>query len=453
MVFKGIYPRYSLNTNNVKVMVDVVKQTIWGSQTSAPTDQWKNKLKAIDVVKVPKSTIHDPVPRKCVGKQTEDNHQFKEVFRNVFVYSAFFDVRDIDNQMPDRSSAYTIRIMAALPVTTRNAYPTFYCVGLLTSGQYWSVQVSFYMMHERYNNGYDMYILSCRLPLELWHTPPCSVLISPSTAPRNTSQWINVQSPMTTLKHKVEICVPPLFGDISELELIEFIELAQLFGAEQIHFYNFKASPSVVKVLLYYKKLGFVSLLPWNLDSQLDNRHLHYHGQILSIQDCLYRNMFSTHLLAFMDIDEMFVPRHHSDWFSMVTSLQNYTQLAGVLAFSAVFDPRWQHEDNSSKSTQQLRLRLTHVIRTKQLSTRRTKCIVNPRHIFEMGIHHINKLSAANLKIVKLPEEFAVLHHYRFCPMKSPSDSCAVHITDNTLLAYASQLERNVKRVLVTLRL
>jgi len=324
---------------------------------------------------------------------------------------------------------------------------------LLESGQYWSTQVSVYKIHEVYNNGYDMFILSCHLPLELGYTPPCSVLISPTRAPTNTLQWIKVNPPASELRHKVEICIPPLFGPISELHLIEFIEMAWLFGVEHIHFYNYQASVSILRVLSHYEKSGVVSVLPWRLDRRLENNHLHYHGQTLCIQDCLYRCMFTSHFLAFMDIDEMFVPRQHSDWFAMMISVQNQTHLAGVLAASAFFDPNW---GNSRKENNMKRPKLRmakNAIRTKKLSTRRTKCIVNPRHVFEMGIHKINMPSTETMRLETLPRDVLILHHYRVCPVKSPSDSCEEHVTDNSLLAYASQLETNVKRVLVSLKL
>ena len=444
LIFKGTYLRYTLSMNNVKAEV-------WGNQTKASADQKKNQLKPTDAVNVSNSPTLEYTPGRCVGKQTKDDPLFKEVLPDVFVYSAFLDVRDIANKPRDRIGVYTIRIMAALPTLTGKV--TYYCVGLSASRQFWSTQVSVYKIHERYNDGYDMFILSCRLPFELGYTPPCSVLISPTRAPTNTPQWIKVNPPESGLRHKVEICVPPLFGAISNIRMIEFIEMSRLFGVEHIHFYNYKASVSILQVLSYYEKSGFVSVLPWQLDRRLENGHLHYHGQTLCVQDCLYRSMFTSHFLAFMDFDEMFVPRQHSDWFAMMTSLHNQAQLAGVMANSAFFDPRWGDSDNrNNKQRPQLRM-ARNAIRTKTLNTQRTKCIVNPRHVFEMGIHKMNMPIAETMRLERLPGDILLLHHYRYCQFKSPPGPCNERVTDNTLLPYASQLETNVKRVLVSLEL
>ena len=449
-----IYPRHKLNSDTVKSVVNAVMRNKLSKQTGEFIDALKKKVQAVgafNMFKVKPTTV-DSVPGPCVGKQTEDDYQLKEVLQDVFVYSAFLDERDndIDAKDRNRNDTHAVRIMAVLPSPRKRKNPTLYCVGLLTSGQFWSVQLKVYVTHMSQDRTYIPHILSCHLPRELWQTPPCSVLISPTSEPRNTSQWIKVHSSVSTVQHNIEVCVPPLFGDIAHTNLIEFIEVVRLFGADRIHFYNYHVSLSAEKVLRYYKKLGIVTVLPWKLDSRLTHTNdLHYHGQGLNIQDCLYRNMFSARFLAFMDIDEVFVPRNHSSWISMMTSVKNYTQIAGVVVHSAFFDPRWQHKDNSSSN---VRIhRLTDVTRSKPMDRGRTKCIVNPRHVFEMSIHNIGKTILASMKKVDLPIKLVLLNHYRIC--RGSRRFCQDHIIDNTLLAYVSELETNVKNVLATLAL
>ena len=389
--------------------------------------------------------IVDSTPSLCVGRQTEDDYQFKEVSPDVFIYSAFLDVRDNDFEGLQNGSS-TIRLMAILSVYLKHLYkssPELYCMGLLAPGLYWSVPVTLYEMCENHNMRYGGYILSCRLPKELSRTPPCSVLVSSTTVPTNTSEWFKVHSSTGIRKNRFEVCVPPLFGKIDDTNLIAFIELARMFGAERIHFYNHQVSPSVLAVLSYYRELGVVSVLPWKLDSRLQQKmSLHYNGQSVSIQDCLYRNMFSTHFLAFMDIDEMFVPKNHTNWVSMITSLANYSQHAGFSVSSAFFDPKWRQKTNVNRS---LALHsLTDIIRVREPSHVRTKCIVDPQRIFELGIHHVSKPIVATLQTVKLPENYVLLHHYRVCD-SSYRVNCHVHIGDKTLLKYADKLESAVR--------
>ena len=45
-----------------------------------------------------------------------------------------------------------------------------------------------------------------------------------------------------------------------------------------------------------------------------------------------------------MNTDEVIVPANHFSWFSMVTSVKNYKQLAGIIVPSAFFDPHWRQK-------------------------------------------------------------------------------------------------------------
>ena len=261
-----IFLRHKLNSDTIKSVVTAVMRHKLSKQNGEFVDALKKKVEtvgAFNMFKV-KSTSVDSVPGPCVGKQTEDDYQVKEVLQDVFVYSAFLDERDngIDAKDRNGNGFNVVRIMAVLPSPRKRKNPTLYCVGLLTSGQFWSVQLNVYVMDMRLKWTYTPHILSCHLPRELWQTPPCSMLISPTSEPRNTSQWIKVHSSMSTVQHNIEVCVPPLFGNIAHTGLIEFIEVVRLFGADRIHLYNYQASSSVEKVLRYYKKHGVVTVLP-----------------------------------------------------------------------------------------------------------------------------------------------------------------------------------------------
>ena len=442
----GISPQRSRDSNDDQSVADV--EDVLQIEAQGGMEKVKDTKYQHHVVDARKLAIVDSTPGPCVGKQTEDDFEFKEVFPDVFIYSAFFDVRYNDFEGRENGNA-AIRFMAILPIKLKPAtFPKLYCAGLLAPGLYWSVPMTFYEMCENHNMRYGGYILSCKLPKELSRTPPCSVLVSSTTVPTNTSEWFKVHSSTGIRKNIFEVCVPPLFGKIDDTNFIAFIELARMFGAERIHFYNHQVSPSVLAVLSYYRELGVVSVLPWKLDSRLKQiKRLHYNGQSVSIHDCLYRNMFSTHFLAFMDLDEMFVPKNHTNWVSMITSLANYSQHAGFSVSSAFFDPKWRLEGNNGKVKLHMALHsLTDVIRTKQLSRYRTKCIVDPRRIFELGIHHVSKPIVSTLQTIQLPDDYVLLHHYRHCDPRFGM-KCRYHISDKTLLTYADKLETAVRVV------
>ena len=444
-----------LNSDTLKIAKQAVMQSKLSEQNGAVTAALKKKTNVVGInamVKTTPTTVV-PVSRPCVGNQPEDGHRFMEVVEDVFVYSAFLDERDNDVDAKDGTitHAHAVRVMAIMRSPLNKLQPTLYCVGLITPGHYWSVRLKIHVTHFSLDRRYVPHILTCHLPRGLWRTPPCSVLISPSAMPKDTSKWIKVHAPAKTFQHNIEICVPPLFGNISHTDVIEFIEVVRLFGAERIHFYTYQVSHSVEAVLSYYEKLGSVTVLPWKLDKRLTSskKAMHYYGQGTNIQDCLYRHMFSTRFLAFMDIDEVFVPANHSSWFSMMTSVKNYKQLAGIIVPSAFFDPIWRHKGYSSG---RVRIRqLTDVIRTKQPVPHRAKCIVNPRHVFEKAIHSIGTPILKSLKGVRMPAELVLLHHYRVCLIGRAV--CTNRVTDTAMLAYASKLQTHVEKAIAKLKL
>ena len=175
-----IFPRHTLNSDTVKSVVSAVMRHKLSKQTGEFIDALKKKVEAVGAFNMFKitSTSVDSVPGPCVGKQTEDDYQFKEVLQDVFVYSAFLYERDDDIEAKDRNGngTHAVRIMAVLPSRRKIKNPTLYCVGLLTSVQFWSVQLYVHITHTRPAWTYIPHILSCHLPRELWQTPPCSVL-------------------------------------------------------------------------------------------------------------------------------------------------------------------------------------------------------------------------------------------------------------------------------------
>ena len=114
-----IFSRHKVNSDTVKSVVSAVMRHKLSKQTGEFIDALKKRVEtvgAFNMFKV-KSTTVDSVPGPCVGKQTEDDYQVKEVLQDVFVYSAFLDERnnDIDAKDRNRNDIHAVRIMTVLP--------------------------------------------------------------------------------------------------------------------------------------------------------------------------------------------------------------------------------------------------------------------------------------------------------------------------------------------------
>lgn len=91
---------------------------------------------------------------------------------------------------------------------------------------------------------------------------------------------------------------------------MEFVELNYLLGIGHFTFYKNTIGPNVGCVLDRYKKDDLVSVLSWQLD-MISKQEIRTEGMFAALNDCLYRNMYKSKFVAFLDIDEIIVPRQN----------------------------------------------------------------------------------------------------------------------------------------------
>ena len=215
----------------------------------------------------------------------------------------------------------------------------------------------------------------------------------------------------------------------------------------------------MVKTLNYYVELGVVTLIDWNLP--IDDKSIWYRGQLVAINDCLYRSMHAFNFLSFNDIDEFIVPHKHRNIPDMVDSLQqtplNVTaQVAspycGYSFQSTFFDPML-----SGPSTHVL-YDLESDLRTKTFSRVRTKVIVHPSEVFEVGIHHVSRpfvdqTSVNRTGVLNVDVDVGYVHHYRKCSSEFDYKmNCQVFVRDDGLSRFIPSLRHSVHSTLWTLK-
>lgn len=258
-------------------------------------------------------------------------------------------------------------------------------------------------------------------------------------------------------RQKICACVPPLFGNIKLAEFIQFVEIHRILGVQHFFFYKMNISSDIEQMLDYYEDEGTATISDWTLPTQLlDSSNIWYNGQIVAQQDCLYRSMGRFDFTAFIDMDEVIVPNFHSDWLKMLQNHKNKLSEGGnieIAAFvfkSAFFTPEVNIAYRSNTNHQKLSF-LKNVYRNDVLSSLRTKAIVKPKHIEQIGIHHVSKLinSGTNVQIANIPAETALIHHYRKCTAVSDEEMhCGKYVEDDSLLKYSDILKKNYENVL-----
>ena len=263
---------------------------------------------------------------------------------------------------------------------------------------------------------------------------------------------------------RIGVCVSPMYGKINLSNLIQCIELLKLQGVNHIIMYKMKISKSAQILLDYYQTQGQITVVNWTLPSFIRTNQIWYNGQIIMIQDCLHRAMGNFDYLSFLDLDEAIIPRLDFHWSDLINRLEFLSInedpnaiTAGFSFESAYFDP--ESQDNHVDSFQKLSF-LNALQRNKVLSHHRTKVIVKPELVKEMGIHHVSSTinlmghtidlmgtgtnlmgQIKNVTIHKVRDDIGLIHHFKGCSAQmDPGMICDNSIEDKSILKYSKFL-------------
>ncbi|XP_052808628.1 beta-1,4-galactosyltransferase galt-1-like isoform X1 [Mya arenaria] len=247
-------------------------------------------------------------------------------------------------------------------------------------------------------------------------------------------------------KFNFSVCIPPLFGTIGSIKLIEFIELNLLLGFQHFVFYTGHLDDSdTIKVLDYYLQKNVVSILDFVLPEVVTKAKIWYNGQLSAHNDCLYRAMSVSRYVAVMDIDEFMVP--HNGQFLVTKVLEQHFRdpnIAGLSLDSAFYDSKFSKPTQSKPGKAQL-ITLINTGKSVVYSKVRTKVFVDAQKIFEVGIHHVSKPVKDRYRVVGVNTSEAYLHHYRSC-VPNYGMKCSSFVQDEAMDKYAPQLRAHVTK-------
>lgn len=221
------------------------------------------------------------------------------------------------------------------------------------------------------------------------------------------------------------VCTTPIYGDYYTIsDIVNFIEVSRIFGAEKFIFYvDENVDLSIRYCLESYAERGFVEMYAFT-PPVLDG--LHYHGQILSITECVYRTMYRTEYLINQDIDEVIVPVNASDWQTMLNDIHtrvgpDYAEQIASYSFQNQFFPLQAADDPAySKMFLVKRYNIKALLKTSKNPyvhphSSRSKVMARPERILIWHVHLIYKenLIGRNDTIYNVTQNEALLHHYR----------------------------------------
>uniref|UniRef100_A0AAY5JYB7 Glycosyltransferase family 92 protein n=1 Tax=Esox lucius TaxID=8010 RepID=A0AAY5JYB7_ESOLU len=166
----------------------------------------------------------------------------------------------------------------------------------------------------------------------------------------------------TKIQFNFTVCVSNIFGDYNNvLQVTQTLEMYRLLGVQHVVLYNTSCGPDLETLLQSYKQEGFVEVLPWPIDQYMKpspgwlfGEHggdIHYYGQLATLNDCLYRQMYRSRYVLLNDLDEIITPYQHETLPQLMEELQREHPKAGVflvenhIIHKNQFDPsgRFEH--------------------------------------------------------------------------------------------------------------
>ena len=346
----------------------------------------------------------DPNFASIFEPESSPTSNFIKVSEFVHVYSAYYDIRN---------GGYIRRIGVSISLhhgVVKCVFPS----------NKTPVSTLFSKSGEDHSLPYAAQLISCAVPgnIDAEYIKQNGVVLMGIIGNDTIETKIEVNvPPNVTHKQDFAVCIPPLYGNISLTKRVEFISVSKILGVEHFTFYDYDMHENLTKLLNIYQDAGMVTVKPWK--HTFTHTHLWYYGQSATVWDCMYHNMAYFNYIALNDIDEFIVPRSTDRWTEMIEKLKSST-LSSVAAYrfqSSAFDnTRVSSPPIHSPEVRQL-VTLDTVIRDKTLNPMRSKLIVDPQKVFEVGIHTLYRPFTVADRLMMVDERDAILHHYRWFGM------------------------------------
>ena len=227
----------------------------------------------------------------------------------IYIYSAIFDNRTAGGNNP------FVRILAIGRKIQR-----LFC-------RLWSPEWSIAVTAKIAVNGaghkidgvfFKQYYFSCILPLGFPFAP---THVSLSTVQcENVSSLIPVILPENPgfFSHQFGICVPITFWYVDPYRIVEWIEMSRFFGVSEINVYACNVSDITLMILTYFQQEGILKLHdvpPARNGRTRDGVKI---ASPISINDCMWRNMYRYRYVLIVDFDEIIVPNLHTTYKDMM---------------------------------------------------------------------------------------------------------------------------------------
>ncbi|KAM7287993.1 beta-1,4-galactosyltransferase galt-1 [Ixodes scapularis] len=402
----------------------------------------------------PDSSEYDPpanVNMSTLFKMAESKPDHWQRVRRTndrfYVFSAYLDTR--------RARAVRIIAAARTRLTDRVVCRLFWKTTDGREFQATTVLASNKLIRENWNLRYSAFFLLCPLPPGMTGETPLWVSVqrlNDRALPRNVL-LVHRRDQHPRPPEELAVCVKPIHYDYNKvLQFAEFVELNLALGVSHFVLYNHTVGPDVGCLLERYVSERLVTLLPWQLPIA-SQREIRTEALFAALNDCLYRTMHAFRWVAMIDLDEFIVPAGNITLPAMLRRLHAAHQRAGAYSFrNAFFYLQWPDDPTTARDrlplvTMRKTLRKAHLHAHRQ----RSKCILEPESVVEVGNHFVWEFLAGKAT-VNVASSVAFLHHYRVCEFGGNDCVNATSVRDARLHFWKPRLLEAVGRRMRMLR-
>ncbi|KAJ3646585.1 hypothetical protein Zmor_024167 [Zophobas morio] len=352
---------------------------------------------------------------------------------------------------------------------TRNS--TLFCQILSQDGQYFITRTrATKIWSKSWNQNdthtyYNPFLISCYIPFGV---TPISVSFSLKPcekAPIDFKISPEDTLPSKDLPHIFTICVKPLnFNKDISLKLLQWIVINQILGATKMNLYVENLPKKTLKILQSFQKSqnGITLLKHDNLDSsfyldETTNIWQKRRNEIITYNDCLYRNIHTSHFIIPVDIDEIIVPRHVTTWAELLH--ESLSESKDNFASYTVRNAYYLRQFNVKKRLKEKIVFFRNVVRSDFSGERESgKSFVSTKNALTVFNHYALKTLRPGIGRIKfLKKELVQMNHYKdncdtvILPECAKYLSSPVRVVDNVILKYKKVFYREYAKALMFL--
>lgn len=317
--------------------------------------------------------------------------------------------------------------------------------------------------------GSSPYLIGCRNP-RVTEVPSSVSLVENACDEAVNNLQVLYNLPASGRKKGFAVCVKDLyFDDDVSMKIMEWIEIVSLLGADKIFIYVVKLHPNIMNLLKYYETQGKVKIEMMSRPNGIPRRNesliQKYHNELISLNDCLYKNMYEYNYVIPLDTDEIIMLENNVDnsWSDLaaryeVKALQKRNKpYAAYSAKTAFFFSDNVHKEELQPEIPSNLHFLHQVYRSTNdkrseigvKSFQNTEMLYAVHHHFPMECIEVHQCDALFFET-----EDARLHHYRdFCSRVTYSENECNDFRTNTtkdlsLWRFKDELLANIKKTL-----